>query len=41
MNRGRHGGTILLLVIMAIGAFAILTMAEDTEASWSGEPLPS
>ena len=40
MTRGRHGGTILLLVIMAIGAFAILAMAEDTEASWSGEPLP-
>ncbi len=40
MNRGRHGGTILLLVIAAVTAFAVLAIAEDSEASWSGEPLP-
>jgi hypothetical protein len=41
MVRGRHGGTILLLVIAAITALAIVAMADDAEATWSGEPLPS
>jgi hypothetical protein len=41
MARGRHGGTILLLAIVAITAFALLAIADDGEASWSGEPLPS
>jgi len=40
MFRGRHGGTILLLVIATITALAIVAMADDAEATWSGEPLP-
>ena len=41
MVRGRHGGSILLLMIVAITALAVVALADDGEASWSGEPLPS
>ncbi|NIP36200.1 MAG: hypothetical protein GWN18_14755, partial [Thermoplasmata archaeon] len=40
MTRGRHGGTILLLTIVAITALAVVALAEESEATWSGEPLP-
>jgi hypothetical protein len=41
MFRGRHGGTLLLVVIATVTALAMLAMADDAEAAWSGEPLPS
>jgi hypothetical protein len=40
MTGGRHGGTILLLAVVAITALAIVVMADDAEATRSGEPLP-
>lgn len=40
MFRGRNGGALLVLLIVTITAVAILALADDGEATWSGEPLP-
>ena len=36
----RFRGTLLLLVALAIAGLAFLAIAEESEASWSGEPVP-
>lgn len=38
---GRNGGALLVLLIVTITAVAVLALADDGEASWSGEPLPA
>lgn len=40
MFRGRYGGTWLLLAIVTVTALAVVVIADDAEATWSGEPLP-
>ncbi len=41
MNRGRYGGTILLLMVAAIAMLALVAVADDSEAAILGKPLPS